>query len=204
MPFAIDFYPRCTHHVFLSHSGADKTTLLMPVYEQLRSRRITSWIDQHDFVYGRDSLTALGEGLLNCRHVVFFITPAMLANPKGWCPVELAYADLVQRNLRTPSLDLVNVMLPLLFVPKNDLAPTVWRTVSDKGQSHDANQHPDAVRWAVTAIERFLRNEESRAKQLETRRKRDNEFQLHLEQRPGKRDRVTRFHPRTLPTESKA
>lgn len=201
MPFAIDFYPRCTHHVFLSHSGADKATLILPVYERLRARGIEGWVDRHDFAYGRDSLTALDDGVLNCRHVVFFLTPAMLANPKGWCQVELAYADLIQRNLRTPSLDLVNVILPLLFVPKDTLAPTVWRTVSDRGQPHDPNRHPDAVGWAAEAIERFLRIEQGRAKQLEARRKRDDGFQRATALAPGLRERVTKFHPRPLPAE---
>ncbi len=204
MPFAIDFYPRCTHHVFLSHSGADRKDLVWPVYERLKSRGVEVWLDQHDFEYGRDSLVALDEGVLNCRHVVFFLTYAMLENPKGWCPVELAYADLVQRNLRTPGLDLVNVVLPLKFVSDESLKPTVWRTLDDSGQSYNPTKHPDAVGWATTAIERFLRSGEALAKQRDIRSKRDDEFKLALESIPGLRDRVTKFHPRRLPAESDA
>jgi TIR domain len=197
----IDHFPRCTHHVFLSHTGRDKADLILPVYERLRSEGIIPWIDRHDYEYGRDSLVALGDGILNCRHVIFFLTPEMLANPKGWCPAELVYADLVQRNLRTPGADLVNVILPLIFLPNPSeaLPGTVWRTLWDRGPSCRPEQTPDKVTWAVNEIRRFLRNEQRRAEQFERRCKREKTFRELLTSRPGMRERVTIFDPQPIP-----
>ena len=201
MSFLIDSFPRCTHHVFLSHTGLDKVDLILPVYQRLRSQGVIPWIDQDDFAYGRDSLVALEEGVLSCRHTAFFLTPAMLSNPKGWCPVELGYADLLQRNLRGNGVDLVNVILPLILLPDPNitLPGTVWRTLADRGPTYRPERDPDPVSWAVGAIHRFLLLEQRRAERFEQRRRKDRDFRDSLSRTPGLKQRVTVFEPQPIP-----
>jgi len=200
MSFLIDSFPRCTHHVFLSHTGQNKDALILPVYQRLRSQGVIPWIDRHDFSYGRDSLVALAEGVLYSRHTVFFLTPAMLANPKGWCPVELAYADLLQRNLQAAALTLVNVILPLIFLPDPNatLPGTVWRTLADRGPICRAKRNPDRVSWAVDEIHRFLSSEQRRSEQLERRCRKEKAFGDSLTGTPGLKERVTLFEPQPI------
>ncbi|MGL5097901.1 MAG: toll/interleukin-1 receptor domain-containing protein, partial [Planctomycetia bacterium] len=78
MIWQISSFPRCEHHVFLSHCAADRADLVYPVHDQLKKHRIIPWLDNHDYSYGRDSRTALKDGLLSSRHAVFFITCNMM------------------------------------------------------------------------------------------------------------------------------
>jgi hypothetical protein len=162
---------------------------------------VVPWIDEDDYRYGRDSFLALSEGILTCRHVVFFITPAMLANPKGWCAVELGFADLIERNLCEKALPLVNVILPLILLPKaSDALPgTVWRTVWDQAAVHHPQRNPDQVGWAAGEIVRFLAGEQRRAEQFERRRIKDKAFNKLLNTKYGFQERVTTFEPQPLP-----
>lgn len=200
MSFLIDSFPRCAHHVFLSHTGRDKEDLVVPVYRRLKALGVIPWIDRHDFAFGRDSLAALEEGVLLSRHVVFFLTPAMLTNSKGWCPVELAYADLLQRNLRGNGIDWVNVILPLILLPDpNAILPgTVWRTLADRGATHKPDRDTEQVSWAVEAIHRFLMMEQRRAEHLERRSKKEKAFRESLTRTPGLKERVTLFEPQPI------
>ena len=85
MFWQIASYPFCEFHVFLSHCAEDRDWLILPVYDALAQRGIIPWLDREDYYYGRDSRSALRDGLLRSRHVVFFITQAMLDNSRGWC-----------------------------------------------------------------------------------------------------------------------
>ncbi len=201
MSLSIEWFPNCTHHVFLSHTGLDKADLILPVRDRLRASGVVPWIDQDDFKYGRDSFLALTEGILQCRHVVFFITPAMMANPKGWCPVELGYADIIERNLCEKATPLANIILPLIFLPNASeaLPGTVWRTLWDKAAVYPPDRSPDRVGWAVGEIRRFLTGEQSRAEQFERRRLKDKAFNKLLNTKPGLQERVTTFEPQPLP-----
>ena len=206
MSFVVRDFPRCVHHVFLSHSREDHDALVRPVYDQLVAAGVTPWIDRHHYAYGRDSRAALQSAILECRHVVFFVTPAMLASGRGWCSFELAYAEILQSNLHAPDGPLANLLLPLFFVPQSDpiLPRTVWQATRDRGVFHDPARNLDTVAWVVGEVIRFLRREQRRAATLTTRIRRDTELQDTLERVGGLRDRVTRFHPRRLPPEPKA
>jgi TIR domain len=203
MSFSIEWFPNCTHHVFLSHTGLDKADLILPVRDRIIASGVVPWIDQDDYNYGRDSFLALSEGILACRHVVFFITPAMMANPKGWCPVELGFADIIERNLCDKATPLVNVILPLIFLPnaREALPGTVWRTLWDSGTPHDPDRHPDRVSWAAESICRFLEGEQRRAEQFDRRRIKDKAFGKLLNAKPGLQERVTTFEPQPLPSQ---
>lgn len=204
MAWAITRFPACTHHVFLSHSSVDKSDLVYPVHHRLEAAGVSPWIDRHHFAYGRDSLAALREGVLACRHVVFFITPALLSNARGWCAAELAYSGIVQGNLLGDGDALVNVILPLILVPNPaDVLPhTVWRTVWDRGPVYDPTPGVDPTTWAVAAILRFLRDEERLAKQHARLTRQDANLRRTVDRVPGLRKRVTQFDPQPLPPET--
>ena len=64
MFWQITSYPRCEYHVFLSHCARDRSDLVHRVYDELMRRKIVPWLDRDDYYYGRDSRTALRDGLL--------------------------------------------------------------------------------------------------------------------------------------------
>jgi hypothetical protein len=110
MFWKVDSFPKCEYHVFLSHSREDQADLVRPVYDQLLNLQIVPWLDQEDYYYGRSSRAALRDGILNSRHVVFFVTDAMLASARGWCILELAYAELIDLTLQEAGGQLLKVI----------------------------------------------------------------------------------------------
>jgi hypothetical protein len=196
MFWQITAYPRCEHHVFLSHCAHDSLWLVHPVYDELMRRSIVPWFDQHDYSYGRDSRTALRDGLLRSRHVVFFVTLGMMAYTRGWCPMELAYSDLIQSNFIYSGGTLLNFELPLVFLDRNDedLPRPVWDALRDRGRFY----HPsngDAVTWAVDQIVAFLHREQALALDMAKVVVPGQPVHDHLNGRPGLIERVTGFDP---------
>lgn len=200
MFWTTDFFPRCEHHVFLSHCAEDRTELVHPVYESLRERGIWAWLDRHDYPYGRGSRAALRDAIIGCRHVVFLVTDAMLTQARGWCVQELAWTELLQDNLlQAGGPTLQNVFLPLYFVEPSDtrLPRSVWQAVRDKGVFSQSGVARPA--WAAGQIEAFLRREEVLAAELGRYARRNDAFRTSLRAKHGLFDRVTRFHPQPLP-----
>lgn len=200
MFWEITSFPRCEYHAFLSHCADDRDWLVHRVYDELQRRGIIPWLDREDYYYGRDSRTALRDGLLRSRHVVFFITAGMMRYTRGWCPMELAYANLLQANLLTAGGPLLNYELPLYFLDRADdeLPRTAWAALRDRGRFH----HPsdgDAVGWAVDQIEGFLRREQSLATDLMKSMLPTRPIRRELDRRPGLVDRVIRFDPGPIP-----
>ena len=150
MFWQITSFPRCEYHVFLSHCAIDREFLVHPVNDELKRRGIFPWLDRDDYYYGRDSRTALRDGLLRSRHVVFFITLGMMDYKRGWCPMELAYSGLLQANLIHAGGPLLNFELPLLFLDRADveLPRTAWDVLRDRGIFHQPADG-DPVIWAV-------------------------------------------------------
>lgn len=201
MFWQIASFPRCQYHVFLSHCAIDRSWLIDHVYDELRRRRIIPWLDREDYPYGRKSRTALLDGLLWSRHVIFFITLGMMDYRRGWCPMELAYSNLLQDNLNHPGGPLLDLELPLFFLDRNDpeLPRTAWNVLRDCGRFHHPADGPP-VPWAVDQIVSFLRREQDlaldRAKLL-VPGQRDHDAILG---RPGLVDRVTQFDPSPIPS----
>lgn len=193
-------YPTCEYHVFLSHCAIDRPALVYPVYEELKRKGIIPWLDRHHYSYGRDSRTALRDGLLKSRHVVFFITLGMMDYKRGWCPMELAYSDLLQANLIGAGGPLLNLELPLFFLDRADaeLPRTAWNVLRDRGIFH----HPsdgDPVKWAVDQIAKFLHREQILALDMTkvlVPGKLDHDT---LNRWPGLVRRVTQFDPSPIP-----
>ena len=196
MHWQLRFFPRCTHHVFLSHCREDREHFVFPLYEALVERQIIPWLDKHDYPYGRTSFAALREEVLKSRHVVFLITAGMLAQSRGWGIVELAWADLLQENLREPGGVLQNIILPLFFVPQNhELLPrTVWQPFRERVPFYtpeDGNQ----VTWVVQQIVAFLAREAVRGLDNAAWLHQDAHARARLNSRQGLVNRIKALHP---------
>jgi hypothetical protein len=196
MFWQITSFPRCEYHVFLSHCAEDRTDLVHPVHEELKRKGIIPWLDRDDYYYGRDSRTALRDGLLRSRHVVYFITLGMMDYRRGWCAMELAYSDLVQSNLLHPGGPLLNFELPLIFLDCTDvgLPRTAWDALRDRGKFH----HPEdgePVIWAVKNIVEFLHREQDLALDLSKVLVPGEPGHSAISGRRGLIERVTQFDP---------
>ena len=95
-------FPKCEYHGFLSHCAEDRDELVRPVKDVPAGQGFRLFIDVEDYYYGRESRAALRDGILDSRHVIFFVTDAMLDSPRGWCVMELAFAELIDANLTHP------------------------------------------------------------------------------------------------------
>jgi hypothetical protein len=200
MFWQIATYPRCEYHVFLSHCAGDRQTIVYPVYEELMRRKVVPWLDREDYYYGRDSRTALRDGLLRSRHVVFFITLGMMDYRRGWCPMELAYSDLLQANLVHAGGPLLNFELPLFLLDRSnqELPRTAWSVLRDRGIFH----HPsdgDPVTWCVDQIVAYLQREQQLALDMGKVIVPGQPVYNALSDRPGLLERVTHFDPGPIP-----
>lgn len=200
MFWQIASFPACDHHIFLSHCAEDKPWLVDAVCEELKRREIIPWLDREDYYYGRDSRAALRDGLLRCRHVVFFVTLAMLDYRRGWCLIELAYADLLQANLLGRGGPLLNFELPLFFIDQVDpqLPRTAWNLLRDRGAFHQPADG-DPLAWAVERISGFLRQEQRLALEMARFLAPGQPDYDELAGRPGLLERLTRFDPGPIP-----
>lgn len=194
-------FPKCEHHLFLSHCQEDREALVWPVFEQLQAAGVVPWLDRDDYQYGRDSRSALRDALGLSRHVAFFVTDRILATQRGWCILELGYAELIQANLVWPGGPLANSYLPLYLVPKADerLPRTVWQLARDRGVFHEDSPGIDPISWCVGQLLAYLRREQQQAVRLTTHVRQDARLRKHLSATPGLRDRVTKFAPSRLP-----
>ena len=199
MFWVVQQFPRCDHHAFLSHCAEDRSALVHPVYAGLVAHGVRPWLDRHHYPYGRGSRGGLRDAILSCRHVVFFVTDAMLTQARGWCAQELAWAELLQDNLIQPGgPDLQAVLLPLYFVDPADprLPRSVWQSGRDRGAFCPAGSRPEA--WAVEQIVAFLGREERQAARLGRMARSDAGLHAQLKARPGLDGRVLRFSPKRL------
>ena len=201
MFWRIESFPRFTHHVFLSHSREDHKKLVMPVARALLERKIMPWIDSNDYSYGRDSRSALKDGLLRTRHTVFFVTDSMLTNTRGWCVLELAYAELLQNNLHRTGGTLLHQILPLFFVPRGDerVPRSVWQFLKDRAAVCGLRKPVARLDWAVKSIEECLGRERALAEEFKQRALNEPILRRELGSTPGLLERVTRFHPAKIP-----
>jgi hypothetical protein len=195
-------FPRCAHHVFLSHCAEDRDHLVRPVYDALVAGGVVPWLDQEDYYYGRDSRTALRDGLLRSRHAVFFVTPAMLSTARGWCVLELGLTELLELSLQVRGGKLANLFLPLFFVSQADdqLPRSVWQAVRDRGRFHHPDRDGDPTDWSRREIREYLLREQSLSRDVAEMSRQDPRFAEGLHATPGLYDRVAKFHPRRLPT----
>lgn len=196
MLWRIEFFPLCTHHVFLSHCREDRDWLVFRLYESLQEAGIIPWLDRHDYPYGRSSFEALRDGVLKCRHVVFLITEAMLNQARGWSILELAWADLLQENLSEAGGKLQAVALPLFFLDPADprIFRSAWQPLRERAVFHQPKDG-DPVTWAVDQINSFNLREAQRGVDNLLWLQQDSRARARLNSRQGLIDRITARYP---------
>ena len=196
MWFQIARFPKCEHHLFLSHSREDSVSLVTPTRNALFQRGVLSWIDLHEYPYGRSPTSALRDSLFACRHIVFFITSAMLQSARGWCCVEYTLAKVFQDNFeRNPTLS--HFVLPLFFVERGDsrISRSVWNDLVGMGKFIDnSSQQAHYVDWAEQAILDFLRQEQQYTARMNDTLNDLPELQRRMPEF-GLIERATRFDP---------
>jgi len=200
MLWQIQFFPLCTHHVFLSHCREDRESLVIPLSRELDEQGVIPWLDQHDYPYGQASFEALRAGVLKCRHVVFLVTQRMLSQARGWGIVELAWAELLQENLREPGGALQTVALPLFFLdPANArLRRSPWQTLHDKAVYH-RRRDGGRVAWAARQVSAFVLREAQRGLDNGIWLEQDSRARARLGARQGLLERITALHPGPIP-----
>ena len=179
-------FPKCQNHVFLSHCREDRDALVRPVYKSLSEYGVISFIDVADYYYGRDSRSALKDGILDSRHVVFFITDALLNNTRGWCVLELAFAEMLDSNFHFRGGKLANAYLPLFLIPQADerLPRSVWQVVRDRGRFFDPVADGDPAVWCSLQIREFLQRESQLSQNWGTLARRNLELTKELSDCP--------------------
>ena len=193
-------FPKCQHHVFLSHCQEDRDELVRPVYGRLVDSGIVPFLDVEDYYYGRDSRTALKDGILDSRHTAFFITDNLLSNARGWCVFELAFAEMLDANFHCRGGKLSSAFLPLFLIAQSDerLPRSVWQFVRDRGRFYNSVTEGDPIEWCHREIREFLLREWKQSKNLADLARNDVNFAAELKGVPGRFDRVTKFHPKRL------
>lgn len=201
MFWQIASFPKCSHHVFLSHCQEDRAALVAPVYDALMAGGVKPWLDREDYYYGRSSREALRDAVLDSRHVVFFVTDAMLSSARGWCLLELAYAEILDANLTHRGGTLATSFLPLFLVDQADarLPRTVWQLLRDRGKFCPAAlSAANEVDWCHQEIRDYLLREQQKSINVSQSLNRDPESKREIRRKQGLFDRVARFHPSPL------
>ena len=199
----VSHYPRCTHHVFLSHCAENRRTLVHPVYTGLQKDQYVPWLDRHHYPRGQGAFAALREAIIRCRHVVYFITEEFLSQGRGWNSVETAYSELLQANLTQPAVVLCNVQLPLFFLSRSHgiLERSAWGAFVQSGRFYPpGNVDGGAANWAIQEITAFIRQEENRGQSLAIQIEKDPSFQRILADEKNLLSRVMCAYP--LPDET--
>ena len=197
----VRLFPRCTHHVFLSHCAEDRLRLVQPVYAALEAAKYQPWLDRHHYPLGQGAFEALREEILRCRHVVYFVTAPFLSQGRGWNSTENAYANLLQENLRFESYELCHVQLPLFFVRRDNvtLQRSAWAPLINRGRFYPAARvDSGAVNWAAKEIEAFIQQEERRGVLVAAQVENDPSFRPLLTAEPNLLRRIMCADP--LPT----
>jgi hypothetical protein len=193
--WAVNHWPSCDFHVFLSHCAEDRNSLVKPVQTRLESSQVITWLDVHDYPAGRDPFEILREEILRCRHVVFFLTEAMLRQARGWSAVERSYAEVVQNTLTHGPLEVCHVELPLVFVRRDHsvLNRSIWAPLLPKAVFYSGRRHSlrDRIDWASETISEFVRREQQWGLEIGLRIEIDEELTERFGRDANLFDRVT-------------
>jgi hypothetical protein len=194
--------PRCTHHAFLSHCAEDRARLVLPVFQSLEIAGYSPWLDQHHYPAGQDAFEALREGIVRCRHIVYFVTGKFLDQGRGWNSVEIAYSSLLQANLHRHGTELCHIQLPLIFIPKNHptLVRSAWGPLVQRARFYaPARVDAGAVNWAAQEIIKFTKQEEVRGASLAVQVQQDPGFGQLLGNEPNLLRRIMYADPPPVP-----
>jgi hypothetical protein len=180
-------WPLVGFHAFLSHSAEDRDSLVLPVFERLQQRNFVPWIDLFEYPLGRDPLDALRDEILRCRHVIYFITPAMLRQGRGWCAAERTIADQIQRQVIWQGKELQHIEMPLIFVEPDHamLRRSLWQPILQRGvhyRKSRRNTKESRVDWAVRMISQFIEREAEWARDVRAKLRRGAPAWQHFQQ----------------------
>lgn len=144
----------------------------------------------------------LWEGIIRCRHVVYFATAPFLLQGRGWNAVEHAYANLLQESLRLSSLELCHIQFPLFFVPHAHevLQRSAWGPIIGRGRHYPPKRvDASAVMWATQEIIAFIRQEERRGVSLAEQIQNDPGLRPRLDAEPNLLRRIMCADPPSIP-----
>ena len=197
--WSINFWPEIGCHVFLSYCREDRDSLVLPVYDTLKQLAIIPWIDKHQYPAGRDGFEAIREELLRCRHVVYFITPSLLKQGRGWSAVERTISELMQCRATYQGTELQHVELPLVFTdPSHSTLPRpIWFQTLGRARFYRLSRtHSQTrVQWAVDQIRSFAKQEELWAEDIRKRLRRDHQARNHFSASHGLLRRIRASAP---------
>jgi len=200
----IRFWPACTRYAFLSHCREDRERLVLPIDAALKQRNCRTWIDRQDYPSGRDAFEVLRDKILECRHIIYFVTSSYLKQGRGWTGVERAIGSIVQHNLRHGSSEIGHVELPLFFVPEDHdpLRCSAWGGTVGSGRGlfyPPGRTDAGAAGWAVKAILHFIWQEQQYALEVADRTTRDANLNNRLLTEQNLHDRILAISPPPLP-----
>lgn len=182
--WSIRHWPRVAYHAFLSHAAEDRRRLVFPVCRALQYEGVLPWLDRHHYPAGGTAVTTLFEQVLRCRHVVFFITPALLRQGRGWPAVERTISEVIQQQLTWRGTEFSHVVLPLLFVPSGHpvLVRSVWQPLVERSAMYlvSRRERETWTGWAVRQILNFLREGDRRIESVQRRLKTDQDARSHF------------------------
>ena len=114
----------------------------------------------------------------------------------------MAWADLLQDNLREPGGILQTIALPLVFLDRNDarLSHSVWHPFVDRAIFY-RSQDGDAVTWATRQIEAFVMREAQHGADNAAWLEEASNARDRLGRRQGLIEGITAVHPVPLSVE---
>lgn len=181
----VTHWPNVGCHVFLSHVREDRNSLVRPIDDALRSSGIIPWFDRRDYPSGRDSMEALREELLKCRHVAYLISDSLLQQSRGWPIVERTYSELIQKQLCYGATEFQHFELPLVLAdPAHPLFnESPWRLLLSRARFYlwRSNIAESPEEWAVREIREFVFQEQLWAEDIEKRLRRDTAARQHFQ-----------------------
>ncbi len=65
---------RTTFDVFISHSSKDKESIALPLYESMKAKGLSPWLDKANIVWGDSVNAKISQGLTNSRFILVVIT----------------------------------------------------------------------------------------------------------------------------------
>lgn len=191
-------------HCFLSHCAENRDSLVLPVFHRLIEQGLIPWIDEHHYPLATDSFHALRSRMLLCRHVIYFITPQLLRQGRGWCAAERVYAELIQSHLRSPGRELWSFELPLVFLQNRSderlLRSTYSSLVAGQGNycPYPLSQRRRCIDWSARQIARLVQQQYADQQFLFDVVEADSDLRNHLDRMPGLRQRLLSSAPDRL------
>jgi hypothetical protein len=163
---------------------------------------VIPWFDRHHYPSSTDPFVALRNQLIRCRHVVYFITPHLLKQGRGWCAVERSYAELMQRHFECAAQTMWNLEVPLIFAERNDerLARSIWAPLLQKARWFGDRRAAriSKIDWAVSEIQLMLQQQHAQIDSIASHIKSDASLNAFIGQYPGLDERLVSRLPDPL------